>query len=58
MNKQEIYNYLTEKNIKYEITEHKAVYNMEELAEVKLPHPEADAKIFLYGMINGRIITL
>ena len=44
MNKQEIYNYLTEKNIKYEITEHKAVYNMEELAEVKLPHPEADAK--------------
>ena len=44
MNKQEIYNYLTGKNIKYEITEHKAVYNMEELAEVKLPHPEADAK--------------
>ena len=44
MNKQEIYNYLTKKNIKYEITEHKAVYNMEELAEVKLPHPEADAK--------------
>lgn len=32
MNKQELYNYLTEKNIKYEITEHKAVYNMEELA--------------------------
>lgn len=32
MNKQEIYNYLTEKNIKYEITEHKSVYNMEELA--------------------------
>lgn len=44
MNKQEIYNYLNAENIKFEITEHKAVYNMEELAEVKLPHPEADAK--------------
>ena len=44
MNKLEIYNYLNAENIKYEITEHKAVYNMEELAEIKLPHPEADAK--------------
>ena len=44
MNKQEIYNYLNAENIKYEITEHKAVYNMEELAEIKLPHPETDAK--------------
>ena len=44
MNKQEIYNYLNAENIEYEITEHKAVYNMEELAEIKLPHPEADAK--------------
>ena len=32
MNKQEIYDFLNAKNIKYEITEHKAVYNMEELA--------------------------
>jgi Ala-tRNA(Pro) deacylase len=30
MNKQEIYDYLKEKNIWYEITEHKAVYNMED----------------------------
>lgn len=30
MNKQEIYKYLTKKNIEYEITEHKAVYNMAE----------------------------
>ncbi len=44
MNKQEIYDYLNAENIKFEITEHKAVYNMEELAEIKLPHPEADAK--------------
>ena len=28
MNKQEIYDYLNEKNISYEITNHKAVYNM------------------------------
>lgn len=44
MNKQEIYNYLNAENIEYEITEHKAVYNMEDLAEIKLPHSEADAK--------------
>lgn len=44
MNKQEIYNYLNAENIEYEITEHKAVYNMVDLAEIKLPHPEADAK--------------
>lgn len=44
MNKQEIYNYLKEKNIWHEVTEHKAVFNMEELAEVDIPYPEADAK--------------
>ena len=44
MNKQETYKYLTEKNIKYEITEHKAVYNMAELSEINIPYPEADAK--------------
>ena len=44
MNKQEIYNLLKEKNIWHEITEHKAVYNMAELAEIEIPYPEADAK--------------
>ena len=44
MIKQAIYNYLNEKNIWYEITEHEAVYNMEELSKVELPYPEADAK--------------
>ena len=44
MIKQDIYNYLEEKNIWYEITEHEAVYNMEELSKVELPYPEADAK--------------
>lgn len=44
MNKQEIYEFLDRKNIKYEVTEHEAVYNMEELSNVVLPYPEADAK--------------
>ena len=44
MNKQQIYDYLQENNIWHEITEHKAVYNMAELAEVPCPYPEADAK--------------
>lgn len=44
MNKQDIYNYLKEKDIWHEITEHKAVYNMEELSEISLPYPTADAK--------------
>lgn len=44
MNKEELYQYLTSKNIPYEKTEHKAVYNMEELGELALPYPEWDAK--------------
>lgn len=44
MNKKEIYEYLKKKNIWHEITEHEAVYNMEELSEVDMPYPEADAK--------------
>ncbi len=44
MDKQEIYNYLNEKNISYEITNHKAVYNMEEASEIDIPYPNQDAK--------------
>ncbi|WP_455492413.1 prolyl-tRNA synthetase associated domain-containing protein [Butyricicoccus sp.] len=44
MNKQEVYDFLYDKGISFEITEHKAVYNMDELAEVELPYPDADAK--------------
>lgn len=44
MDKQEIYAYLKENNIWHEITEHKAVYNMAELAEIEIPYPQADAK--------------
>ena len=44
MDKQEILSLLDDRGIRYEVTEHKAVYNMAELAEVVLPYPEADAK--------------
>ena len=44
MNRQEIYHYLNSRGIWYEVTEHGAVYNMAELAQVELPYPEADAK--------------
>lgn len=44
MNKQEVYKYLDEKNIHYEVTEHEAVYNMAELSKIDIPYPEQDAK--------------
>ena len=44
MNKAETYQYLSGHGIHYEITEHKAVFNMDEMASVILPHPEFDAK--------------
>ena len=44
MNKQEIYAFLKNENIPFEVTEHAAVYNMAELEKVELPYPEYDAK--------------
>lgn len=44
MNKPEVYDFLTSREIEYEVTEHGAVFNMEEMSHVELPHPEADAK--------------
>lgn len=44
MTKQEIYDFLRKKNITFEITEHKAVYNMKEVTEIEIPYPEAEAK--------------
>lgn len=35
---------MSERKIAYEVTEHKAVFNMEELDSVQLPYPEWDAK--------------
>ncbi|MBR2666715.1 MAG: prolyl-tRNA synthetase associated domain-containing protein [Oscillospiraceae bacterium] len=44
MTKQETYDYLTSRSIPYEVTEHAAVFNMEELDAVALPYPDCDAK--------------
>lgn len=44
MDKQEIYDYLTSLNVRYEVVEHGAVYNMAEMAAADLPHAEAIAK--------------
>ena len=44
MTKQETYDYLSNCGVDYEVTEHEAVFNMEELKTVELPYPEADAK--------------
>ena len=43
-NKNETLHYLEQHGIKYEIVEHQAVYNMAEMEQIELPHPEADAK--------------
>ncbi len=44
MNKKETYQFLNDHGVDYEITEHKAVFNMEELNAVELPYPDWDAK--------------
>lgn len=44
MDKKDIYDYLDKNKIEYEITDHKAVYNMKEVAEIEVPYPEQDAK--------------
>jgi len=44
MKKQEIYEYLKQHEIWHEITEHEAIFNMEESAALHLPYPEAEAK--------------
>lgn len=44
MKKKEVYQYLSEHSIHYEVTEHKAVFNMDEMGSVELPYPEFDAK--------------
>lgn len=44
MNKQAIYDFLDEKGVDYEVDEHEAVMNMEELSQVDLKYPGRDAK--------------
>ncbi|CCZ56174.1 ybaK/proline--tRNA ligase associated domain protein [Clostridium sp. CAG:1219] len=44
MNKQEVYNFIKSKNIWHEITEHEAVFNMDELSKIEVPYNDCDAK--------------
>ena len=44
MTKQETYQYLTDRGVRYEVTEHAAVFNMAQLDSVRLPYPDRDAK--------------
>ena len=44
MTKQETYDYLRAHDVEFEITEHRAVFNMEECAQLELPYPQDDAK--------------
>ena len=44
MTKQETYDFLKSRGVEFEITEHPAVYNMEECAALELPYPQDDAK--------------
>ncbi len=44
MDKNKICSYLKNKNIWFEITEHKPVFTMKELADIPFPYPQADAK--------------
>lgn len=61
MNKAAIYQLLTDRHIWHEIIEHPAVYTMADLAQVTLPHPEAEAKnLFLRDdhHANDYLVTL
>ena len=44
MDKNQIYNLIKEKGLWHEIEEHEAVYNMDDLAKIKVLYPEYDAK--------------
>ena len=44
MNKQDIYNFLSEKNIEYKSVEHPAAYTVEDIVSFNLPNPEDGAK--------------
>lgn len=61
MNKEQIYEYLRNKNIWFEVDSHKAVYNMADLLDVDISYPEGDAKnLFLCDdkKINYYLITV
>ena len=44
MNKTETYDFLKRNKIEYEVTEHPALFSMDDVCDVELPYPDADAK--------------
>lgn len=44
MSKDDIYEFLDNRNIWYEITNHKAVFNMEDVLDIDVPYKDAEAK--------------
>ena len=44
IDKEQTCQFLRDMGIEFERTDHPAVYNMAELAQISIPHPEADAK--------------
>ena len=47
MNKQEVYQFLKDNSIQYEVTEHPPVYNMEEMDNLHLPYPYSAKNLFV-----------
>lgn len=44
MTKQQIYDFLKSGGLDFEVTEHEAVFSMDELTDTPLPYPDRDAK--------------
>lgn len=44
MNKQEVYDFLRKKDINFEVTEHPALFSMNDVCDIDLPYPDCDAK--------------
>lgn len=44
MNKSDIYSFLESRDIWFHVTEHKALFSMNDLSDVVLPYPESDSK--------------
>jgi len=44
LDKQGIYDFLNNKGVWFEVTEHEAMFSMNQLPQVALPYPEADSK--------------
>ena len=52
--KNEIYELLKNNNVRHEITEHCAVFNMKELERIDLPYADCDAKNLFVKAQNGK----